>query len=128
LYEKKCSEVKDYGRNIENAAYFYEAASSSKPVPKCSSVAYMKLEATDPNRRNGVASNDHFIAYTVRGSMLRVIQLHTGEKLLLKGHETDVIDFKFAPADNILCSASTEKIFIWKILGTHHAYLQHSKK
>ena len=122
------SDSKDLGQSIESAAYFFEAALSSKPVPQCSSVAFMKPDPVNLKRRNAVASNERCICYTVRGNLLRVLHLHSTEKLLLKGHVSDVLDLVFSPIVledlvSVLCTSSVDRTFIWRIKGSFRRIL-----
>ena len=39
-----------------------------------------------------IAVNDNYVCYTVRGALLRVISLHTADRLLLQGHQDRIVD------------------------------------
>jgi len=67
----------------------------------------MKIEEIDPHCRNILAVSDKYICYSVtsKRNLLRVIDTITGEKTLLRGHESSIVDVKISPMDsNIFCS------------------------
>ena len=78
------------------------------PECKCNSVSFMRPESLAPlplHCRNLVAVSERFICYSPKRTMLRVIQVASAEKDLLKGHQHSVLDLKFsATDDSILCS------------------------
>jgi hypothetical protein len=86
--------------------------------PKCNTVCFMKSEGN--LHRNTISTNSKYICYAVKGSLVRVIHASTGDKLLLRGHESPICDMKFSTADlDLLCTIDEgntgSNIFVWKL-------------
>jgi len=67
----------------------------------------MKIEEIDAYCRNILAVSDKYICYSVtsKRNLLRVIDTFSGEKTLLRGHESSILDVKISPVDaSVLCS------------------------
>ena len=101
-----------------------EADLGDSPGSKCNTVSYMKPESLDYYCRNVVAASERFICYSVRKSLLRVIQTESTQKDLLRGHESTVLDIEFSKVDkSILCSvdsgegvsAVNARVIIWQL-------------
>lgn len=75
--------------------------------------------------RNLLGVSPMYLCYTVRETLLRVINTITTDKVILRGHEERVQDMKFSPiaSTGLLCSvddnstddSSKHHIFIWKL-------------
>jgi hypothetical protein len=91
---------------------------SNPLVPKCNTVCFMKSESR--LCRNTICVSDKNICYSVKGNLLRVIRTATGEKLLLRGHDSPIVDLKFSATDgNVFCSVdvgiTSQHVFVWMI-------------
>lgn len=105
------------------------------PESKSQTVAYMKLERGPANCRNVLAVNEFYICYSVKKTMLRVIDQRNAQKDLLKGHEHPVLDIKFAATnEKVLCTVddgggddgAKSQIIIWRLTpGDGEAELSH---
>lgn len=69
-----------------------------------------------------LAVSDSYICYSVRKTLLRIIHTVSSEKLLLRGHISQILDLKFSVAGrrNTVCSvdeAPTQEphTFIWEL-------------
>ena len=125
-----------YGIHIDNHANLQIIHSDNKNTPeaKCNTVSYPKVEVPHPNCNHNLAISNRYICYVVKGTLLRVIHTTNSSKLLLRGHESTVVDAKFAQCqhhDNVLCSvddgsdskgvlnASIDNkthVYIWKLI------------
>lgn len=99
--------------NYGDMSYNFEAVE-----PKSNSVCYMKNEGKSV--KNTLTTNQKYICYSVKGSLIRVIKEKTSDKLLLRGHENAISDMKFSIINqDILCSVDDgsqgNTIFIWKL-------------
>ncbi|KAJ1397808.1 hypothetical protein B484DRAFT_257601, partial [Ochromonadaceae sp. CCMP2298] len=77
------------------------------PSSKSNNVSFMKAEPLPLGLRNVLAVSDTHICYSVtsKKNLLRVIDTLSGEKVILRGHESAVLDLQFSPADgSVLCS------------------------
>ena len=94
------------GLSLREQHHILNALSIGKtPDVKHNTVSYMKPERLNALCRNALGSNDKFICYAVRKSLLRVIETARGEKTLLRGHSHDILDIDFSRTnDMILCS------------------------
>ena len=92
--------------SLKEQHHFLDDLSLGKiPDVKHNTVSYMKPERLNPLCRNALGSNDRFICYAVRKSLLRVIETTRGEKTLVRGHNHDVLDIDFSRTNNmVLCS------------------------
>ena len=95
---------------------------------KCNIVSSMKYEQNlDNNVINLITVCDTYLCYTVRSTLLRVINTITSEKALLRGHNFKIINLKFSSEvnSNTLCSVdnntdtNTDHIFIWQLMSTN---------
>lgn len=101
--------MKLYGCLIENHSDVQIVHCDNKCTPeaKCNTVSYPKVEAPHPNCNHNLAISNRYICYAVKGVLLRVIHTTNSSKLLLRGHESTIVDAKFAQCklhDNVLCS------------------------
>jgi hypothetical protein len=109
------------GLQVDNSDVVFGSGSESAPIdPNCNTVSLMKSDKRV--YRNMIAVSQQFICYTVKGNLLRVIDSAMGEKVLLRGHESPVVDVRFSPADdNVLCSVdsgesdSSNHIHLWHL-------------
>ena len=101
-------------------------------VPECktNNVSFMKHEPLLSDVRGIVAMSSEYLCYSVtqKRNPLRVIDAHSGEKALLRGHNGAVLDMCFSPLDPALlctvqgCSANSaaaeeERVFVWQRLA-----------
>mmetsp|Transcript_29623 Transcript_29623/g.65673 ORF Transcript_29623/g.65673 Transcript_29623/m.65673 type:complete len:297 (-) Transcript_29623:17-907(-) len=102
------SEAALYGQDIyESASSFNFNLSVDMPSSKSNNVSFMKAEPLPLGLRNVLAVSDTHICYSVtsKKNLLRVIDTLSGEKVILRGHESAVLDLQFSPADgSVLCS------------------------
>lgn len=96
-------------------------------TPKCNSIAFVKPEPRSSDARNTCAAAGRFVCYTVKGTMIRVIDKVTGEKALLKGHMSPIADISFSPIDDtLLCSVdmggSEGAAIVWKLVSSADAF------
>ena len=113
---------KKYGHSLQKEheeLHFESSEDTSSIDPKCNSVCLMKADKR--SYRNMIAVSENYICYTVKGSLLRVLHSQTGEKVLLRGHESPVLDVRFSPADSsVLCSvdagdSDAHHTFLWQL-------------
>ena len=79
------------------------------PESKSNNVSFMKVELLPRDCRNLLAVSSAFICYSVtqRRNLLRIIDTQTGDKVILRGHESAVLDLSFATHDTgLLCSVA----------------------
>eukprot|EP00457_Paulinella_chromatophora_P000809 gb/GEZN01000809.1/.p1 GENE.gb/GEZN01000809.1/~~gb/GEZN01000809.1/.p1 ORF type:complete len:1179 (+),score=186.48 gb/GEZN01000809.1/:70-3606(+) len=71
----------------------------------------------DPLLGRALAVNTKYIAYTVRGNLVRVISKDSGLNVLIKGHLDKVIDMTVSPLDGSLMASMDAKghVFMWKL-------------
>ena len=96
-----------FGTEITSKDTSISLQSDSKlPQSKCNTVALVKTDASTVEFRNSLAVTDNFICYTVRRTLLRVINTVSSEKCLLRGHTSIITDLKFSIAGHRkhLCS------------------------
>ena len=106
-----------------------EYNNNDMPESKSNIVSSMKYEQNlDNNVINLIAVCDSYLCYTVRSTLLRVINTITSEKALLRGHNYKIINLKFSSENNCntLCSVdnnntdtNTDHIFIWQLTSTN---------
>jgi hypothetical protein len=94
------------GVALKEQDFVLKALTTGKtPDVKHNTVSYMKPEKLNNLCRNALGSNEKFICYAVRKSLMRVIETARGEKTLLRGHSHDILDIDFSRTnDMILCS------------------------
>eukprot|EP01090_Pellita_catalonica_P016979 TRINITY_DN502_c0_g1_i1.p1 TRINITY_DN502_c0_g1~~TRINITY_DN502_c0_g1_i1.p1 ORF type:complete len:1115 (-),score=261.55 TRINITY_DN502_c0_g1_i1:90-3434(-) len=65
-----------------------------------------------------IAVNSNYICYVVKGNMIRVINIYSAQRCLLRGHHQPVTDLQFfSKDDDILGSVGEDgQIYIWKII------------
>ena len=105
--------MKEYGTKVLTTKMELDHATVGKvPDPKCDNVAFLKQDG----KAVVVAACSEYACYTVKGNMLRVLNVESPqEKLLIKGHETDINDTKFSVNGEYLCSVSSDLVAIWRI-------------
>ena len=108
-------EEKLYGDDIIDAmsVFSYSTDHNDTPPVQSNNVSFMKVEQLPFNCRSILAAGESHICYSVtqKKNLLRLIDTVTGEKALLRGHESAVLDLRFSPADNrCLCSVDAESI------------------
>jgi len=101
-------EEKLYGDDIIDAtsSFSYSITSDAPPV-KSNNVSFMKPEQLPLDCRSILAVGKSHICYSVtqKKNLLRLIDTCSGEKVILRGHESAVLDLRFSPADSrCLCS------------------------
>jgi hypothetical protein len=103
-------EEKLYGDDIIDAtsSFSYSITSDAPPV-KSNNVSFMKPEQLPLDCRSILAVGKSHICYSVtqKKNLLRLIDTSSGEKVILRGHESAVLDLRFSPADSnsrCLCS------------------------
>lgn len=83
----------------------------------------MKVEDLSEDCRSLLAVSESCICYSVtqKKNLLRLIDTITGEKEILRGHDSGVTDIKFSPADSsLLCTTDNGDIagkahtIVWK--------------
>lgn len=83
----------------------------------------MKVEDLPVDCKNLLAVSESYICYSVtqKKNLLRVIDTRTGEKVILRSHESAVLDLKFSPSDSsLVCSIdngenpSCPHLIIWQ--------------
>ena len=63
-----------------------------------------------------------YICYCVKAGLIRAIHSSTGDKTLLRGHETPVVDLRFSSTnDSVLCtvdagSGRVPHVFVWRLV------------
>jgi hypothetical protein len=96
-------------------------------VSKSNNVSFLKVDDLDPDLRNILVVGDSFICYsvTVKRTSIRAIDTVSGEKALLKGHESSILDLKLSVSDSqSFCSvdfgtdSSKSHVFVWKRTGS----------
>lgn len=96
-------EEKLYGDDIIDAtsSFSYSITSDAPPV-KSNNVSFMKPEQLPLDCRSILAVGKSHICYSVtqKKNLLRLIDTSTGEKVILRGHESAVLDLRFSPADS----------------------------
>lgn len=88
-------------------SFAYENEIDDIPPLKSNNVSFMKVEDLPFYCRNILAISESYICYSVtqRKNLLRIINTVIGEKVILRGHDSAVLDLKFSPVDsNALCS------------------------
>jgi hypothetical protein len=92
-------------------------------VSKSNNVSFLKVDDLDPDLRNILVVGESFICYSVtaKRTSIRAIDTVSGEKALLKGHESSILDLKLSVSDSqtfcsVDCGADTSKshVFVWK--------------
>mmetsp|Transcript_25868 Transcript_25868/g.48552 ORF Transcript_25868/g.48552 Transcript_25868/m.48552 type:complete len:1013 (-) Transcript_25868:208-3246(-) len=121
--ERKSDKQFGLGLQKDESDIVFGSDADSAPIdPKCNSVCLMKSDKRV--YRNMIAVSKNFICYTVKGNLLRVIDSEVGEKVLLRGHESPVLDVRFSPADeNVLCSVDageggSSHVHLWRLTMT----------
>jgi hypothetical protein len=99
--------------------------SSEIPPSKSNNVSFMKIEDLNKNCRNILAVSESYICYSVtqKRNVLRVIDTITGEKAILRSHESAILDVKISPVDSsTFCSVdsgagATPRVVVWKAVN-----------
>ena len=122
---KNFREVQVFGEDFYSANVILKApVMEDIPDPKCNTVCFMKSENVTANCKNYVAVTDKYICYAVKGSLLRAIHTQSGKMILLRGHESPVLDLKFSPVErNLLGTVDNghvggSHVFIWQLIDT----------
>jgi WD40 repeat protein len=90
---------------------------------KCDTVCFMKSDPSQSDRST-VCSSQSYICYCVKAGLIRAIHTGTGQKTLLRGHESPVNDLKFALSNSsVLCTSDlgidgSDHIIVWKLVLT----------
>ena len=88
---------------------------------KCDTVCFIKQDMSQLDR-NIVCLSRSYICYCVKAGLIRAIHSSTGDKTLLRGHETPVVDLSFSSTnDSVLCtvdagSGSVPHVFVWRLV------------
>ena len=96
-------------------------ADSLMPEAKCNTVSFTKTEAVHPDCRHTIAVSEKYISYIIKGTLLRVISTVDSSKVLLRGHESHIMDAKFeTDSGDWLCTVDAgtiadKHIFVWHI-------------
>lgn len=102
-------------------------------VSKSSNISFLKVDDLDPDLRNILVVGDSFVCYSVtaKRTSIRAIDTTTGEKSLLKGHESFILDLKLSVSDNhTFCSVdhgsdpNKPHIFVWERSGSQSIEFQ----
>ncbi|GAU13480.1 hypothetical protein TSUD_127770 [Trifolium subterraneum] len=98
------------------------SSSSSYPPPTVKpqlEVAPITKYGSDPNPVLGrqIAVNKSYICYGLKQGNIRVLNIHTAVRSLLRGHTQRVTDLAFFAEDvHLLASVGTDgRVFVWKI-------------
>jgi hypothetical protein len=116
-------ESKDFGIILKVGGFDRVAPGSDLPDAKCNEVALVKTEDIPAACRHIIGVSGNYICYIVKGTLLRVIHTIHSSKLLLRGHESHIIDAKFSICkenDGLLCTVDTgasgaNHVFIWQL-------------
>lgn len=119
-----CSAHRFFGRDIfdQNSQLSFPD-SGDLAVSKSNNVSFLKVDDLDPDLRNILVVGESFICYSVtaKRTSIRAIDTVSGEKALLKGHESSILDLKLSVSDSqtfcsVDCGADTSKshVFVWK--------------
>ena len=121
-----------YAASSGDGAVFREDATAES---KCNTVAFMKLERAPLSCRNVLAVNEQFICYSVKKTMLRIINQRNAQKDLLKGHQHPILDIKFSTTNEaMLCSVddgegdqtlpATAACIVWRLTEANQGVLE----
>lgn len=121
------AETHIYGKDIlEERSIFSFDQLSEVPPSKSNNVSFMKIEELNKNCRNILAVSESYICYSVtqKRNVLRVIDTITGEKAILRSHESAILDLKISPVDSAtFCSvdnataSTTPRVVVWKAVN-----------
>eukprot|EP01038_Epipyxis_sp_PR26KG_P009485 gene9485-12776_t len=114
------SESKFFGENISsNNAVSSYLSMQEIPESKTNNVSFMKVEDLHYNCKSIVCVSDAYICYscTQKRNILRLIHTVTGSKVILRGHESFILDMKFSSTNqNVLCSVDGQNnIIVWEL-------------
>jgi hypothetical protein len=111
---------KKFGVSVSSSKFNFVPADSEIPDLESTTICVMKGNM-DESCRNMVAVSSFFVCYVVRESLLRVIGMESSNKLLLRGHESKVLDLCISPSDDkMMCSVDNGEelghhCFVWRI-------------
>ncbi len=114
---------RSFGIAITDSPFYYVPSTEAGDMcePQMEAVVGLKENNDIPmldQRRIVIATNSMYTCYVVKGNQIRVLSPQTSNKLLLKGHDSTVLDMKIAERDtSILCSTSQSETIFWKIDG-----------
>ena len=90
---------KDYGVQITSPEFQFKINGNNNTIdsvtPEEERYCIVKENDSITNRsarRTLAISNDLFVAYSVRGKHIRVLSVVTGQKLLMKGHTSTIVE------------------------------------
>ncbi len=115
-----------FGKDIlEERSIFPFEQLSEVPPSKSNNVSFMKIEELNKNCRNILAVSESYICYSVtqKRNVLRVIDTITGEKAILRSHDSAILDLKISPVDSAtFCSvdngsSATSHVVVWKAVN-----------
>jgi len=98
-----------------------ESVSSETQQPQTQQIANFEAKANeDCINGSTVAVNQHFVVYTVKNGLIRVLHRHSTLRTLLRGHQEErVTDCRFFQDGDILatCGHNAEKstIVVWRV-------------
>lgn len=124
ISQRKSRAHRFYGRDIfDQNSQFSFSDMGDLAVSKSNNVSFLKVDDLDRDLRNILVVGNSFICYSVtaKRTSIRAIDTVSGEKALLKGHETSILDLKLSLTDNqSFCTVdhgsdlSKNHVFVWK--------------